>query len=74
MRRLILFVFGITVALVLLPTTAAADSATHTYLLVMDAPNFGVAANRGLAYCGGKLFILQLDMKVVALRPPTAAD
>ena len=26
-------------------------------------------ANRGLAYCGGKLFILQLDMKVVALRP-----
>ena len=31
--------------------------------------NFGVAANRGLAYCGGKLFILQLDMKVVALRP-----
>ena len=31
--------------------------------------NFGVPANRGLAYCGGKLFILQLDMKVVALRP-----
>src|SRR4029079_15488558 len=31
--------------------------------------NFGVAANRGLAYCGGKLFILQLDMKLVALRP-----
>ncbi len=24
---------------------AAADSAAHTYLLVMDAPNFGVAAN-----------------------------
>ena len=31
--------------------------------------NFGVRANRGLAYCGGKLFILQLDMKVVALDP-----
>ena len=31
--------------------------------------NFGVAANRGLAFCGGKLFILQLDMKVIALRP-----
>ena len=31
--------------------------------------NFGTVANRGLAYCGGKLFILQLDMKVVALRP-----
>ena len=31
--------------------------------------NFGVAANRGLAYCGGKLFILQLDMKLVAIRP-----
>ena len=35
--------------------------------------NFGVAANRGLAYCGGKLFILQLDMKVVALRPSDGA-
>jgi hypothetical protein len=45
MRRLILFVLGLTAALVLLPTTAAADSATHTYLLVMDAPNFGVPAN-----------------------------
>ena len=31
--------------------------------------NFGTIANRGLAYCGGKLFILQLDMRVVALRP-----
>ena len=34
--------------------------------------NFGVAANRGLAYCGGKLFILQLDMKVVAFARATA--
>ena len=31
--------------------------------------NFGIVANRGLAYCGGKLFIMQLDMKIVALRP-----
>jgi alcohol dehydrogenase (cytochrome c) len=31
--------------------------------------NFGVRANRGLAYCGGKLFILQLDMKLVAINP-----
>jgi PQQ-dependent dehydrogenase (methanol/ethanol family) len=31
--------------------------------------NFGIVANRGLAYCGGKLFIAQLDMKLVALRP-----
>ena len=27
------------------PTTAAADSATHTYLFVMDALNFGAAAD-----------------------------
>jgi hypothetical protein len=45
MGRMILFVLGLTAALVLLPTTAVADSATHTYLLEMDAPNFGVAAN-----------------------------
>jgi PQQ-dependent dehydrogenase (methanol/ethanol family) len=31
--------------------------------------NFGIVANRGLAYCGGKLFVAQLDMKIVALRP-----
>ena len=35
--------------------------------------NFGVAANRGLAYCGGRLFILQLDMKLVAIRPSDGA-
>ena len=45
MRRLILFVLGLTAALVLLPTTATADSATHTFLVVMDVPNIGVAAN-----------------------------
>ena len=31
--------------------------------------NFGIAANRGLAYCDGRLFISQLDMKLVALDP-----
>ncbi len=45
MRRLILFVLGLTAALVLVPTTAVADSATHTYMVLMDAPNLGVAAN-----------------------------
>ncbi len=33
--------------------------------------NFGVAANRGLAYCAGRLFILQLDMKLVSIDPKT---
>src|SRR5262245_25606573 len=45
MKRLILFVLALTATVVLLPTTAVADSATHTYLLVMDVPNIGVAAN-----------------------------
>jgi hypothetical protein len=45
MRRLILFVLGLTAALVLVPTTAVADSATHTYVLVMEEPNFGLAPN-----------------------------
>jgi hypothetical protein len=30
---------------VLVPTVAVADSATHTYLVVMEEPNFGVASN-----------------------------
>jgi hypothetical protein len=45
MRRLILFVLGLAAALVLVPTTAVADSATHSYVLVMEEPNFGVAPN-----------------------------
>src|SRR5436309_14310731 len=45
MRRLILFVLGLAAALVLVPTTAVADSATHSYVLVMDEANFGVAPN-----------------------------
>ena len=35
--------------------------------------NFGVAVNRGLAYCGGKLFMTTLDMQLVALRPSDGA-
>lgn len=45
MRRLIPFVLGLAAALVLVPTTAVADSATHSYVLVMEEPNFGVAPN-----------------------------
>jgi hypothetical protein len=45
MRCLILFVLGLAAALVLVPTTAVADSATHSYMLVMDEPNLGVAPN-----------------------------
>jgi hypothetical protein len=45
MRRLILFVLGLAAALVLVPTTAVADSAAHSYVLVMEEANFGVAPN-----------------------------
>ena len=45
MRPLILFVLGLAAALVLVPTTAVADSATHSYVLVMEEANFGVAPN-----------------------------
>jgi hypothetical protein len=45
MRRLTLLALAVTAAVVLLPTAAVADSATHSYLLVMEQPNFGVAAN-----------------------------
>src|SRR5262245_59762433 len=44
MRRLILLALAVTAAVVLLPTTAVADSATHSYLLVMEEPNCGVAS------------------------------
>ncbi len=45
MRRLILLALAVTAAVVLVPTVAVADSATHTYVLVMEEHNFGVAAN-----------------------------
>jgi alcohol dehydrogenase (cytochrome c) len=31
--------------------------------------NFGIVANRGVAYCGKRLFVATLDMHLVALRP-----
>jgi hypothetical protein len=40
-----LFVLGLAVAFVLVPSAAVADSATHSYMLLMGEPNFGVAPN-----------------------------
>ncbi|NUR78659.1 MAG: hypothetical protein HOQ28_20520 [Thermoleophilia bacterium] len=45
MRRLIVLVLGLAAALVLVPSAAIADSATHTYMLEMEGPNFGAATN-----------------------------
>lgn len=45
MGRLTPVVLGLAAALVLVPTTAVADNATHTYVLEMEHPNLGVAAN-----------------------------
>ena len=45
MRRLLLAALGLGVALVLVPSAALADSATHTYMLDMEGPNFGSAPN-----------------------------
>jgi len=45
MRRLMLFVLALAAALVLVPTAAVAGSATHTYMLEMEGPNFGSAPN-----------------------------
>jgi alcohol dehydrogenase (cytochrome c) len=53
----------------------ALDGATGKVLWQYKPPNsalfknFGIVANRGLAYCDGRLFISQLDMKLVALDP-----
>jgi alcohol dehydrogenase (cytochrome c) len=53
----------------------ALDGATGKVIWQYKPPNsavfknFGIVANRGLAYCDGKLFLLQLDMKIVSLRP-----
>jgi alcohol dehydrogenase (cytochrome c) len=35
--------------------------------------NFGIVANRGVAYCDGKLFLLTLDMHIDSLNPATGA-
>ena len=45
MKRLILLVLGLVAALTLVPSAAVADSAAHTYMLEMEGPNFGTAAN-----------------------------
>jgi hypothetical protein len=45
MKRFMLLVLGLAAALVLVPSAAVADSATHTYTLEMEGPNFGTAAN-----------------------------
>jgi hypothetical protein len=45
MRRLPLLVLGLVAALALGPSPAIAGSATHTYMLEMEGPNFGTAAN-----------------------------
>jgi alcohol dehydrogenase (cytochrome c) len=51
----------------------ALDGATGKVLWQYKPPNsgffknFGIVANRGLAYCDGRLYITQLDMKIVAL-------
>ena len=56
-------------------TFRALDTATGKVLWQYKPPNsalfknFGIVANRGLAYCDGRLFISQLDMKLVALNP-----
>jgi PQQ-dependent dehydrogenase (methanol/ethanol family) len=53
----------------------ALDGATGKVIWQYKPPNsahfknFGIVANRGLAYCDGRLFISQLDLKLVALRP-----
>jgi hypothetical protein len=45
MRRLIVFALAIATSFVFTPSIAVADSATHTYQLLMEEPNLGVAAN-----------------------------
>jgi len=36
--------------------------------------NYGIVANRGVTYCDGTLFLLTLDMTIVALDPATGAQ
>jgi hypothetical protein len=45
MRTIVLFALALAATLVVVPGTAIADSAMHTYELHMEGPNFGVAAN-----------------------------
>ncbi len=36
--------------------------------------NFGIVASRGVTYCDGRIFLLTLDMTIVALDPATGAQ
>ena len=45
MKRLILLMLPAAAVLALLPSSVMADSATHTYELHMEGPNFGAAPN-----------------------------
>ena len=53
----------------------ALDGATGKVIWQYKPPNsalfknFGIVANRGLAYCDGRLFLTQLNLKIVALNP-----
>ena len=58
-----------------------AVNATNGTLLWHYAPNnvatfknFGIVANRGVAYCDNTVFLLTLDMTIVALNPATGAQ
>ena len=45
MKRTVVFALTLAAVLVVVPGTAIGGSATHTYELHMEGPNFGVAAN-----------------------------
>ena len=47
--------------------SSGATSPTNTALFA----NFGIVANRGVAYCDGRLFLATLDMHLVALNAAT---
>jgi alcohol dehydrogenase (cytochrome c) len=58
-----------------------AVDATNGSLLWHYAPNniatfknFGIVANRGVAYCDGRVYLLTLDMTIVELNPSTGAQ
>jgi hypothetical protein len=54
MRRLLLLMLASTAVLGLVPGGAVAGSATHTYVLEMEEPNFGVAANGDMVSITGE--------------------
>jgi hypothetical protein len=54
MRRLILLLLPAAAVLAFLPSSVMADSATHTYQLHMEGPNFGSAANGDMVTITGE--------------------